>query len=135
MQKFTCALGALWIAAFGSSAVAETPTAPADAGARGYLVEFAKPSGSYSELGRAGPYYPDVASRSGVNGAAVIECDVGPERELLNCSPVAEQPKKWGFIEASMRMAAANYILAPDEAGMPPRANFIVKFEQSRKRR
>jgi hypothetical protein len=135
MQKFTCALGALWIAALGSNAVAEPPEAPADPGARGYLVEFAKPSRSYTHLGRVGPYYPDVASRSGVNGAAVIECDVGPERELLRCSPVAERPTQWGFIEALMRMAAAKYILAPGEAGMPPRANFIVKFEQSRKRR
>ncbi|MGA0608495.1 hypothetical protein ACO2Q0_21080 [Phenylobacterium sp. VNQ135] len=133
MRKFVVAVAALVAGLTGSLAVAQSPS---DAGVPVlHPVVFKGRVGEYSRLGPVGGYYPERASQAGRNGAAVIECRVGPARELLDCVRVEARPLDWGFDEAAIRMAAAKYIVASqDAADLPARAHFLIVFELPRRR-
>ena len=74
-----------------------------------------KPAGMYSRLGPIGGYWPDRASRARQNGYAVLQCTSGPTGELNACKSLPAVPGKWGFDEASLRMAKDRHMtIAPD---------------------
>jgi protein TonB len=59
-----------------------------------------KPSGE--DINR---YYPDRASRMGVDGRATISCTVNARGLLQNCSIVSEDPNDQGFGDAAIKMS------------------------------
>jgi protein TonB len=59
-----------------------------------------KPSGE--DINR---YYPDRASRMGVDGKATISCTVNSRGLLENCSIVSEDPGDQGFGDAAIKMS------------------------------
>jgi protein TonB len=50
-------------------------------------------------------YFPDRASRMGVNGRATISCSVTSRGALQNCSVVSEDPSDQGFGDAAIKMS------------------------------
>ncbi len=69
--------------------------------------------------GPAGPYMPDRACRNGVGGAAVIDCETGPDGGLYDCSIVSESLRDFGFGPASLAMARARAITVPPTPNDP----------------
>jgi TonB family protein len=58
-----------------------------------------RPSGE--EVAR---YYPDRAMRLGLEGRAVLSCEVSAAGVLVDCSVTSEEPADGGFGEAALRM-------------------------------
>ena len=89
---------------------------------------FASPPPS-SQDSAAGPFEPDRAMRTGVNGAAVIECKVAQDRTLNGCAVTSETPPDFGFGAAALAMAHSRTIHAPALAdGAPPPADAPLRF-------
>lgn len=53
----------------------------------------------------ANRYYPDRASRMGVNGRAVISCEVTAQGILASCSVIEETPDDQGFGDAAVKLS------------------------------
>ncbi|HEX7948132.1 MAG TPA: energy transducer TonB [Phenylobacterium sp.] len=50
-------------------------------------------------------YYPEVAQKRGVEGAATIACIVTAQGALTGCKVETETPAGWGFGEAALQLA------------------------------
>jgi TonB family protein len=68
-------------------------------------VIFWKVPPGYRHLGPAGGYYPDRASRLGITGFAVIDCQVLEEGVLDGCLAVEASPADSAFDQAALVMA------------------------------
>ncbi len=73
-----------------------------------------KPSGD--DIAR---YYPERASRMGVEGRAVLSCSVTAKGTLENCSVVSEDPSDQDFGSAAMRMSRL-FKMKPKQADGAP---------------
>jgi TonB-like protein len=91
------------------SAVASEPTLDLSTIPDATFLHPSETHGS-SEFGPVGPYYPEVASRAGVSGVAVIECTVSAKGELDRCATIAEFPGGCFFGAAARRLAEVRRI-------------------------
>jgi TonB family protein len=59
-------------------------------------------------------YYPEAAWRDGIEGSAVIHCNLTAEKsaKLTDCKVLNEQPAGAGFGEAAMRMSSL-FVMRP----------------------
>lgn len=65
-----------------------------------------------AERGGAARASPKDAALEGLNGHAVVDCEVGADGALRNCSVVEERPAGWGFGAAAMK-AVAQFRMKP----------------------
>jgi hypothetical protein len=67
---------------------------------------FKPAAGRFARIAPAGPYWPEIALRSGVAGSAQIDCKVGREDRLIDCRLVNQAPVDMYFGAAALKMAA-----------------------------
>jgi hypothetical protein len=97
-------------------------------GQRVYDATFRPLKGSeraYSDLGPAGPYYPERAANARVNGQAILSCRVAAGGDLEGCKPVAEMPVDSSFGVAARVMADRKRIFV--ENAPPPGQTILVR--------
>jgi hypothetical protein len=73
---------------------------------------------AFSALGGPGPYTPEVPTRLGISGVAVIQCGLAQGGKLSGCTLLADAPLHLDFGEAALKMASVGYLTAA------PPANF-----------
>ena len=66
----------------------------------------------YEQYGAAGPYFPERASRMGIQGGAALECVLIASGVLTKCRVLVERPSGVGFADASLKMAEKGWMTA-----------------------
>jgi TonB family protein len=66
----------------------------------------------YEQYGAAGPYFPERASRMGIQGGAALECVLIASGALTKCRVLVEKPYGAGFADASLKMAEKRWMTA-----------------------
>jgi protein TonB len=77
-------------------------------------------------------YYPERASRLGIEGSAMIRCMVTVEGLLTDCTVVAEQPTDAGFGEAALNMSHLFKMKPATRDGVPVTAGPVsipIRFQ------
>jgi TonB family protein len=76
-------------------------------------------------------YYPKAASDAGKEGFATITCRVRADGTLRACKVIKQQPGRYGFGEAALKLSSTFRMRARDEYGRPTaggRVNIPIKF-------
>src|SRR5262249_31357003 len=74
--------------------------------------------------------YPARALQRGIEGQAVLQCDVS-ETGMLSCVVISENPARWGFGDAALRISR-EYAMVPAMANgvpTPGRYRMVVPFD------
>ena len=86
-------------------------------------------SAGYRDLGLAGPYYPDRAARSGVEGEVLMDCKVMGSDTFDSCAIVSVAPQDMGFDDAARAMVRRGYLKpGPPPANVAPPADGVWRF-------
>jgi TonB family protein len=72
-------------------------------------------------------FYPQAARDQGVSGRVRVQCTVSQTGTLIDCQIVSEDPKGWGFGEATLRLAG-EFRVRPATADGAPTANGVISF-------
>ena len=108
-----------------SEAISAVPERPAVMGR--YKPDWLeKPTGDDMEWA-----YPAYAQRHGIEGKAVIKCQVGPDGRLGNCQVISEIPKGEDFGVAAVALSQKFRMLPPpaDYAAKTPEVTIPIVFQ------
>ena len=72
-------------------------------------------------------YYPERAQRFGINGAAIVSCNVTAVGTLESCTVVEETPSGFGFGVAALRMTPL-FKMEPNTADGAPVGGGTVRI-------
>jgi protein TonB len=81
-------------------------------------------------------YYPQRAQRMGVEGKAVIDCEVEASGQLADCKVVSEIPEGYGFGDAALKMSSLFKMKTTTKDGQPAsgkRATIPLDFRLPRR--
>lgn len=91
---------------------------------------FSTTSGRFRSLAPVGPYWPDMALRTGLSGHAAIDCKVQGSGALKDCMIVGPRTTHPSFGQAMLAMARQGWMTAgPAPADATPPADGVWRFE------
>lgn len=63
--------------------------------------------------------YPRAAALRGLDGAGVIQCDIGPHGTMTSCVIIEESPAGYGFGLATLKLSARFQLKSMERDGVP----------------